>query len=180
MTTYARGPKDVLDFVAEVMKKFHDDLHKAGIKVEMLMAFPPVDKDGEVTGPALKHDGHPCAALASIKNLKERVATGFDTRIELDNDIWAESDDETRAAIIDHEMCHWQLCLNDKGIVKTDEADRPKITKIEHDYQFGWFAVVARRHGQYSIEVQQAQRLLKSETWRQCWIPSMEPASTMK
>lgn len=57
MKTYATCPKHVADRVAALIRKFHPDLHKCKVRVDLLF----VSTDGE--GPALTLHGYACAAV---------------------------------------------------------------------------------------------------------------------
>ena len=56
------------------------------------------------------------------------------------------------------------------GAVLRDEAVRPRLRCLKHDWQFGWFDLIARRHGEHSLEVRQAREMLNSITFRQCYL----------
>jgi len=173
MSTYTKAPKEVTDLVDQTMKQCHGPKHEAGVRVKVLMAHPNVDQNDEPTGPAILAGGYKALAKIKILSLPNRVAYGFDAEMQLDSDHWDESSDEERVAVLDHELTHLELAVDDKGGVKRDDAGRPKLRMRKHDYAFGWFSTVAHRHGESSLEVRQARALLDSEDYQQCWLPGM-------
>lgn len=175
MATYKRAGKDVLDMVQATMAKYHGPKADAGVEVLVLMASPNCDENGDPMGPAVSVNGYPCAGKIKVLSLKDRVATGCDAEMQLDSDVWDESSDEERAALVDHELTHLELRVDDKGNVKRDDIDRPKLRCRKHDAQHGWFFDVAQRHGEASFEVREARALLGSESWSQCFLPGLEP-----
>lgn len=155
------------------MENYHGPLSEAGVKVKVLLAHPPVDEAGDATGPALKVNGYEAIARIKILGLEDRVSYGFDAKMAIDSDKWDESSDEERAAVLDHELTHLELAVDDQGGVKRDDAGRPKLRMRKHDFQVGWFYNVAHRHGNASIEVRQCRQLLDSDDYRQCMLPGM-------
>lgn len=175
MATYERAQKSVLEQVNRVMHRYHGPKEEAGVTVNVLMALPTVDGEEEPTGPAITVNGYKALAKIKILGLKDRVAYGFDAEMVLDADNWELCSDEQQNAIIDHELSHLELMVDDDGGIKRDDADRPRLRMRKHDYHFGWFADVAHRHGENSLEVRQAREMLDGETWHQCFLPGMEP-----
>lgn len=173
MSTYTKAPEDVCSHAQAVMGRYHGPMHEVGVTVKVLMAHPPVDKNDDATGPAISVGGYPALAKIRVLSLKDRVAYGFDTEMVLDADHWDECSDEERDAIIDHELSHLELKLKEGALVR-DDSGRPCLRIVKHDYQFGWFADVARRHGEASIEIQQARKMLEGDTWIQCFLPGMQ------
>jgi len=168
--TYEAAEASVIVFAKRVMHKYHGPLHDLETTVEILMASPPLDKNGDVTGPALKLHGVKCAATIRQTRPDERALGNSDLHLKLDKDTWDESDEEQREAIIDHELSHFVPRLEKKtGLVKRDNFDRPLFAAVNHDWQVGWFFSVARRHGLKSIECRQLQEFLESDNYRDCF-----------
>lgn len=166
----------VREIVEHVLHKHHGEMEDAGVTVQCLLACPPVDDEGEPTGPALSNHGVKCLAKIRTTKLKERVLGAADLEIEIDFDNWEVESNASRVAIIDHELTHRQLKTDRTGAVRRDDMDRPLFVRREHDMEVGWFHVVAQRHGEDSIEVRQCQRFLASDSYSQCYLPGMEDA----
>jgi hypothetical protein len=63
------------------------------------------------------------------------------------------------------------LKKNGFGEVARDDIGRPLIKLRKHDYEFGWFNIIAARHGIASAEVQQATRI--ADEMGQYYFPGM-------
>lgn len=175
MTVYQKADSDLVNTVNEVMQQYHSELDDAGVTVGVLLAYGPTDKDGVVTGPALNNHGVPCMAKIRINSLRNRAAGLPDALLEIDGDQIEEWSYEQLIAIIDHELEHLELLVDKNGAIKRDDLDRPRLTMRKHDWEFGWFDVIARRHGDNSPEVIQAKRLMeKSGELYQMLLPGVE------
>lgn len=176
MTTYQLAGPEAWGIMLEVMKQYHGQLHEAGVRVDVLFAHAPTDSNGDTTSPALKYHGHGCAAEVRIISLRDRVAGRGDAEITLNGDQYDLWTGCQLRAILDHELTHLELRVDDRGAVKRDDADRPKLRLREHDQEFGWFDSVARRHGEDSTEVRQATRLVDSNALQQLYLPGLSDA----
>lgn len=155
MPIYSPGEPRLVEFVNEVMQRFHSRLADVELLVDVLEARPKTDEHGEPTGDALKLHGYPCYATIKIRGPKDRGAGLGDVLLTIDAYRWDELSRESQTALIDHELTHVELCVNDEGLVKRDDYDRPKVRMRLHDHQFGWFDEIAYRHGAASVEVEQ-------------------------
>jgi hypothetical protein len=175
MSTYEKPDTDQIEALEHAMRSWHPKLVEAGVRVDLLIAFGPVDKEGEKTGPAIVHQGIPCLGLCQITKVQLRVLGNGDALITLDGDRWPDLDEGEQLALIDHELTHLELVLEMKAKIKLvstdgeaesevcaqpqlDDAGRPKLRIRKHDFEVGWFHAVAKRHGRASQEVQQRQR----------------------
>lgn len=173
MTTYERSTNELNDSLAAVMEHYHPHLRDAGLAVEILRAYAPRDDNDDPVGPALKLHGYECCATIKILDLKNRVAGRGDAELLLDGDnldTWSE--DQLRA-ILDHELTHLELRVDDHGGVQRDDFGRPLLRIRKHDRQFGWFDCVALRHGMNSVEMQQATQITSVAELRQLYLPGM-------
>lgn len=129
----------------------HATLTDNHVKIDFLFAFADVDEStGEVTGDALKLHGVKALGIARKLGPKDRAKGLGDAEICLDGDWWTAASHEEREALLDHEMHH--IC----GTDKRDNLGRPVIKMRKHDWQFGWFNIIAARHGAHSQEQKQA------------------------
>jgi hypothetical protein len=170
MPTYQKAPADIRKQVTAVMKKYHGQLRDAEVIVDVLLASPTVDANGDPTGPAIRVHGYAAVAYIRVLSYKDRVIRGFDAEMTLDANRWEVSSDAEQTAIIDHELQHLELVTGADGVVLRDDAERPKLRCRKHDRHFGWFDLVARRHGEDSLEVKQAREILDSSTFKQCYL----------
>ncbi len=158
--TYTRAPKSLVDLVGDTMQKYHTGLADAEVSIDILLAHGPRDKNDDLSGPAIKVGGYPAKAKVRITSLAERAFGRGDAEIILDGDQVDEWSEEELAAIVDHELSHLAFAED------RDDLDRPKLRTVKHDRQFGWFDAVAKRHGRYAIEVQQAEELFRDHDVR--------------
>lgn len=155
MPTHRTADSETVALLAEVMKQYHPDLVEAGVRVGLLLAHAPVDREtGEVKGPALKLHGYAALAIVRIVSAKDRVAGMPDAQVTLDADAWPEHVHERKVAIFSHELTHLVLVRDEEGGVKTDDAFRPRLKMRPHDYQLGMFTSVIEKHGLYAVEAQ--------------------------
>ncbi len=175
MPILKRCDPSVNDLAATILFKFetYQPIINAKVTVDYLFAFAERDEAGEKKGPALKLHGVAALGICRVTNYKDRVKGMADVEISLDGDWWEESSDEEKAALVDHELHHIDLVLDQNGNVKRDDLNRPMITMRKHDSQFGWFAVIAARHGPASQEQQQAKAIV--DVYGEYYLPGLAP-----
>lgn len=156
MTIYEKAPVEVSLMAGTIIKKFkaHRALEDYGVKIDFLMASP----DGD--GPALKARGHRVFGKTRKTNLRERTLGHGDAEIVLDAAFWKTANDKTKVALLDHELTHLAVKVKD-GLLVTDDQNRPCLTLRHHDVEVGWFAEVAERNGDYSMECLQAKTIFQ-------------------
>lgn len=169
MAFHTEAKPDVYAMIAELIEAHHPELHAAGVTVLCQMHH---SKAG------LKLHGYPCYATVRIVPEKDRAAGMRDARITIDDGEWHDLDDDRRRAVLDHELQHIEV----KGkwatievptpdqpdaftktrifVAAPDGAGRPKLGMRPHDVQLGWFRAIAERHGDASVEVEQAKALV--------------------
>jgi len=156
MATYSKPDDETLELLDLVMKRFHERLKHAGVRVGILMAFADVDeKTGERKGPALKGYGEAQAA-AKIANvsLKDRLVKGYDVEMLIDGDSWDTRPDEEQIALLDHELTHVELTGD------LDDLGRPKVKLRKEDFIVWGFLGVVQRHGAMALEAQSVRHLI--------------------
>lgn len=164
MPTYQRCPESVNQLANEIMCQYpdHAPLLDAKVKIDFVFAFADVDeKTGVRTNVALTRNGVQALGLTRKLSLKDRAMGRGDAEIALDADYWLDVAVETQRALLDHELHHLAVKMSPQGAVKRDDLNRPVLEIRHHDHDFGWFDVIAKRHGQYSIEQQQAKLMLE-------------------
>lgn len=159
--SYTAADGEVLDRLADVMRKHHPTLHEAGVRIGVLMACSD-------TGHAVTHGGYPALATIKVISLKDRVLKGKDAELVLDLRAYEELTPAQQDALLDHELSHitlkkhWYVAIKDadgeptgETELKFDEDDlgRPKLASVKGDWSAGdGFESVCRRHGAAAIE----------------------------
>jgi hypothetical protein len=152
MKTYDPAPEHVADLLKAVLKRFYSEtLEAVDLTVDLIYA------SSDTEAPAVSLGSYPCLAVVRIMGPKDRAMGRGDAEIVIDRDAYEKLDDNERTALLDHELYHLELKTDDFGKPEFDDHQRPKLKMRLHDHQFGWFDAIAKRHGDASQEVQQAQ-----------------------
>ena len=154
MKPYDHAPPETYERIAALIERFHPDLKKAAIRIDLLMASSDSENAHAVTC-----GGYSAYAVVKILGPKERAMGRGDAEIVIDRDEYEAMTPAKRDALLDHELYHLNVKLDRVGQPTRDDYQRPCLKLRKHDRQFGWFDEVARRHGANSIEVQQATQI---------------------
>lgn len=152
---YDQAPDEVRVRVDALIEKHYPDLKTAGVRIDLLQVS---NEDAE---PCLKLHGYGAAAVVRIIGTKDRVAGRGDAEILVDCATYEKLKPEARDALLDHELYHLQVKKDKHGALKFDDHGRPVLKMRLHDWQLGWFDEIARRHGEFSMEVQHARALAR-------------------
>lgn len=155
MKSYSQASEDVMRIIERVRIEYYSpDLD--GVTVAALFVY-----DLEASEPVLTHGGYPAQAVCRITPVRDRALGVADAVIVIDRSNWLMLTQNQREALIDHELHHLERVVDeDTELPKIDAVDRPKLAIRKHDHQFGWFDVIAERHGDASPEVRQAKQLI--------------------
>lgn len=154
MKTFSEASEDVLISQEQMTRQHHEEL--STVKIGALFIY-----DDEEPNQVLMHQGYRAAAMVRACSLRERASGTPDAVIIIDRACWLEMSKLQRDALIDHELMHLELVVDEQtGKTKFDAIGRPKLRMRKHDHQFGWFDAVALRHKEASIEVSQARQLI--------------------
>lgn len=161
MPTFQKCPSYVIDMANGLLVEHetHKPVLDARVKIDFVWAFSDKDDDGNPTNDALKKNGVKALGMARKIPLKDRVLGRGDAEITIDGDWWKEANEKEQAALLDHELHHLSLKIDKRGLVH-DDIGRPVIILRKHDFEFGWFNIIAQRHGQYSQERIYAARMM--------------------
>ena len=161
MPTFDKCPAEVLELASSVLCEFetHKPLLDARVTIDFIFAHADTDEAGNPVGPAIKHHGNAALGLCRAVKLKDRVMGRADAEITLDGDWWKDATTEERRALLDHEMHHIAIKIDKRGLVR-DDIGRPVLQMRKHDAEFGWFKLVAARHGDNSMERLQAKQIM--------------------
>jgi hypothetical protein len=152
--SYEMADESSVKLLEEMVCQHHAELKRYGVRIGLIMAFGPQNEDGEITKKPIMKSGVACAGMVRVVSLKDRLTKNLDAEILVDGDLWQEYDDLRKYAILDHELEHLRVQVNeDTGELQTDSLDRPKIKLIPDDLIWWGFAVIAARHGVNSQEV---------------------------
>jgi hypothetical protein len=136
----------------ELRRKYHRDIEEARIALAWRKALKP-DIDGHlVLGKCVK-----------ASDLQRELAE-WDFVILLNQEVWSapEFDDARRRALLDHELCHAQVSVDESGEERVDERGRKVWRTCKHDVEE--FQAVIERHGCYKGELEKfAEALLKAK-----------------
>ena len=167
MATYSKAPAEIIILAAEIIGSVEDHTPLIDtVRIDWVFAHGDQDDEGNVINHALKHHGLRALGVCRVVNLKDRAKGMGDVEVCIDADWWAEADDAQQRALLDHELTHIRV-MND-----VDALRRPKIKMRKHDFEVGWFASVAQRHGDASGEIQQAKQVVAQ--FGQQFFPWME------
>lgn len=151
-TIYEQAPPDVHEMAKEIIAQHHPALQRMldGEPVRLCILFASSSDEKQ---PAVKCHGYPAAAVISIIPYKQRVDKRADAEIIIDERHWEGLTDVQRRALLDHEITHLEIDLDENNLVRTDDSGRPKLRLKLHDFDFGGFRSVARRYGADAPEV---------------------------
>ena len=162
MPTYEKCPKSVENLAAEILCEYedHKPLLDARVTVDYVFARCDKDEDGNPVehAVAIKHHGVRALAVTRKTSLKQRALGNADAEITIDWDWWEEAGPAEQKALLDHELHHLEIKTNEDGDCK-DDLGRPLLKLRPHDADYGWFKIIAERHGANSQEVRQARLL---------------------
>lgn len=167
MATYRKSDPEVSALVADVMQSTYPELAEHGVTVEVMDALAKRNAEtGEPDGPAITHQGWPAMAVVKVNSQRDRAAGLCDARITVDGDEWPRWTDAVRRAVIDHELQHLELRVDEDGAVLLDDCNRPRLRLRPHDFQLGGFSAIVSRHGENAPEFRSLESARKQlATW---------------
>ena len=156
MPKFKKCDETVYAMAREILCAFpsHKPLLDAKVRIDLVFAYAN-------KGDALKLNGVKCGGIAHIISQKNRLMGRGDVEVSLDEDWWSKASDAERRALLDHELHHFEVSVDSNGRAYLDDVTRPVIHMREHDYDFGWFSIIAQRHGLASQECQQADMIMR-------------------
>jgi Putative phage metallopeptidase len=163
MPTFQRCEKFVDNMARAIINKHasHAPLKVHEVRIDFVFAF--CDRDEKTNVPlndALKKNGVKALGIARKLPLKDRALDRGDAEIALDGDWWKEATEAQQVALLDHELHHLAAKMDKHGNIQFDDLGRPLLRLRHHDYEFGWFNIVAERNREASQERIQAKAIM--------------------
>lgn len=164
MPSFKIATKEVRDLLQLLMQahECYTPHLESEIKIDLVFAFCDRDDENNPLNYALTKNGVRALGIARKVSPKDRAKGMGDAEIALDADWWKEASEKEQAALLDHELYHIIVQTNKAGDPIVDDFGRPKLRMRKHDFEFGWFKVIAERHGRHSAEQQQAKAMFDS------------------
>jgi hypothetical protein len=161
MSLYQIAPDAVRETANAILCKYesHKPILDAKVRIDYLFAFPDKDQDGNFQGDAIRNQGVRALGLTRKLGTKDRAAGRGDAEVLIDGEWWEEASEEEKAALLDHELHHIDVRVDEDGHAIRDNLERPALRMRSHDRTMGWFDLIAKRHGAASQEVQQAKHI---------------------
>lgn len=172
MATFERCPQAVTEMANALLLEYetHGPILDARVKIDFVFAYGARDDNDQRIGHALTKNGIQCLGITRKIPLKDRALGRGDAEIALDGDWWEEASEKEQKALLDHELHHLSVKIDKRGLVR-DDLNRPVIVLRKHDFEFGWFTIIAERHGQHSQERKYAAAMMDAAG--QCFWPEM-------
>ena len=133
-------PNDLMD---ALVRKHHRHLTEAKIALLWRTGWK-ADKDGRLT-------------LGQAKKASDlsRELVDYDFAILLNYEVWVERefDEDARKAVLDHELCHCAVDLDDHGNPREDDRGRKVWRVRKHSVEE--FTEIVRRYGTYKADLEE-------------------------
>ncbi len=152
--TYDVADQYVEEMVESLIRRHHPHLAAVGVTIDLLWAM-----SDNPDSPAVALHGVRCYAVVKKISLDNRILGQKDARITIDKEAFELMLEDTQQALLDHELEHLKIKLDKDGRPKIDDSGRPMLEMKKHDFDVGWFKVIADRWGAASIERRQAKAL---------------------
>jgi hypothetical protein len=140
MATRYRYAPDVEKIAKELIREHHR--HLTNVEIKFVFTDKIQKRAGKETWGTARKVGSLAAFLAG-QDENDEQATFF--VITITEPIWSYLPPEKRRALVDHELCHCWIDLDDEG-------DHPKLILVGHDLEE--FIQVIQRHGLWRDDVQ--------------------------
>lgn len=168
---YYKADNSISGLMCEIKDKYHKDLKDCGAKIGIIMVANPGKQ-------ALMLHGKPAAATVHSVALRDRITKGYDAEIAIDAEFWKNANENTRRALLDHELSHIvvkKVKVKKKNKrkdhdddeteleeheqqnmeIEYDDIGRPKLGIKKADYDIGdGFLTIIARYGKDAVEYQ--------------------------
>lgn len=132
--------KQVKPLLTRAVAEWHPELTKARFALVWVLNLEP-DQDGRLV-------------LGKAKRASDcdRELADHDLIVFLNRDAWTDLSEAQRLALIDHELSHFTLVLDEDGDPRKDDRGRLCFRMVKHD--LGEFRSVVKRHGCYLSDIE--------------------------
>ena len=138
------APAEVTKLGRELITGHYPELDDANVTIGYLFARPAQTTRGQVIAGKVKKT-----------SVEQRLKGLPDCLIIIDGDGWDQWTEEKRRGLLDHELYHIEVCKDNAGQIKYDEAERPKLRMKNHDFEIVGFTEIIERNGEHAIETQE-------------------------
>lgn len=150
-TKYTPAP-DVKSIADELIVKYHP--HLDGVRIEYVMGDKTPRRGGkDVWGFVKKISSLPAYLAADKNDQKSGDVSPFFVMV-ISEPIWVNLYPDKRTALVDHELCHCGVEVDDEG--------NSKLTLIPHDLEE--FVAIVRRYGLWMEDVKDFVTAVNSKT----------------
>jgi Putative phage metallopeptidase len=153
--SYEQAGEEIHGMARDIIQQHHGELDMPGFQIKLCIMFV---SDHETDEPCLELHGDPAGAVISVIPYKQRADKRADAEIIIDRLVWEDLNDRQRTALLDHEITHLEIQLDENGCVKTDDIGRPKLKLKRHDWTLSGFRSIAVRYGSDALEVIEARK----------------------
>lgn len=133
-----------ISLLAQTISEYFPEI--SGLPVPLVIDIRMAVNDDKKGAPALKRNGHRCAAKIEIVKAEERSKGGPDIRLKIDKKHWLTCDDESeKAATLHSELMRLVPKYDgDTGSPKLDSYGRPDVKLRPYDWSLAGFAETIR------------------------------------
>lgn len=155
------GPRGMYELLHELLDTHHEEVARARFALAFHLAWEP-DVDGRVT----------LGECKKVTDLEREVfeLDGYDFIILINQTFWldAQTTDQMRRALLDHELCHAAVKVDDDGDPVLDECNRVQYRYRKHDLEE--FAIIAERYGCWKGDVERFAASLSRARGSTAWV----------
>lgn len=139
-TTFQSAP-EVKEVADELIPLYHPHLQDA--RIEYVFSSTVSKKGGKEVWGTMRKITSLTAYLGGTKNEQDNGATGPFFVMTISKPVWEELDSTKKKALVDHELCH--------AFVKLDEEGEAKLDIVPHDLEE--FKAIVERYGLWRDDV---------------------------
>ncbi len=159
---YEQADESVHQMAREILEANHKERLRMPDQSFVILCIMFASKeDGESDEAPLKDGRYPAAGAISVIPYKQRVDKRADAEVLLDKREWEDATEPQQRALLDHLITHLELQRDDQGLLKTDDAGRPKLQVRLCDWFLKGFREIAQRYGDDAPEVIAARKFQK-------------------
>jgi hypothetical protein len=152
--TYSKVRLETQQMFDKILESY-EELNDYQVTFDVLYAFGATDGDGEITKPAITKNGVEFHSNAKVYRLDARAAHNVCAVVYLDGDIWTNSSETYREAIIHSALSSLELKRNKDDEVMLDDLNLPKLKLKKPDIAYFGNSKMLEAFGKESMEYKQ-------------------------